>query len=220
MNLHYLELVSFLDAATSNPRSFVTGQLHPFKSMASGVELDALLKTWQHDRMVETTLRVCLLAMAKLCKKLFADYLPTGKFGNPSHSASETVKNMPKHDNFSETICGVLDQLLRAKPNVSTLAATACIMFRHNKTLVCLKNKNQSSQAELIQSSVRRVKAVRRTLKARSQAVEMAHRVRAQERIARAEQHEQRKVRQKEAYTADNTVWAVAEWRGSWPAPN
>ena len=135
MNLHDQELVSFLDAATSDPRSFMTGQLHPFKSVASGVELDALLETWQHDHMVETILRVCLPAMAKLCRKLFADYLPTGRFGNPSHAASDSVKNMPKHNKFSETIFGVLDQLLRAKPNVSTLAAEAYIMFSHNNTL-------------------------------------------------------------------------------------
>ena len=180
------------------------GQLHPFKSVASRVELDALLETWQHDHKVEAILQVCLPAMAKLCKSLFADYLPTSKFGNSSHSASETVNNMPKHNKFSETISGVQDQLLRAKPNVSTLAAEAYIMFSHNKTLAWLENKDQSSQAEPIQSSVRGIKAVRKAFKERSQAIETAHHhVRAQEWVAKADEHKQRCSRRKEAYTAD-----------------
>ena len=46
----------------------------------------------------------------------------------------EKTKSVPTHNEFSESVFGHIDKLLREKPNISTISEEAYIMFIHNKT--------------------------------------------------------------------------------------
>jgi hypothetical protein len=86
---------------------------------------DSLIADDVFDDKVEMFLEVLLPAMAQLCQKLYKDHLPGG-----AHTTlpTETVKKLtgtPKTSCFAESIFGQLDQLVRIKPNLRTLAAEA-----------------------------------------------------------------------------------------------
>ncbi|WAR24567.1 hypothetical protein MAR_038236 [Mya arenaria] len=56
--------------------------------------------------------------ISSISKKLFEDHIPVGKL-----------------DNLSDELKDKLDNMLRTKHNMTTLAAESCIMFLNNKTL-------------------------------------------------------------------------------------
>ena len=65
MNGMYLKLVAFLDEATRDIQTFMQGELYPFDNAGRGIELDELLKPWEHDHLVEGMLGVVFPAMKK-----------------------------------------------------------------------------------------------------------------------------------------------------------
>jgi len=50
----------------------------------------------------------------------------------------EKVINAPNSLSYAECVYGQLDDLLRTKPNMTTLAAEASFMFLNNKTIDCV----------------------------------------------------------------------------------
>ena len=79
----------------------------------------------------------------------------------------EKVRAAPKMSCFAESVFGQLDQLLRTKPNSSTLAAEACIMFLNNKTLAWLEHKPQEERQAPIKEATKSVKIIKQTYKTR-----------------------------------------------------
>ena len=69
--------------------------------------------------------------MIKLCKKLFANHLTDGKFGNVEQDSGlySKTKSVPKHNKFAESIFAYMDCLVKARPNISLLTCEALIMF-------------------------------------------------------------------------------------------
>ena len=179
------------------------GRLHPFDYVARGVELDELLKPWDHDHLVDVLLRVMFPALKKLCQKIFTDHLPGGRYADIDPSTAETLQRVPKHNKFSESIFGFLDVLLHSKPNVITIATEAYIMFSQNKTMRWLEAKDQQAQDKLIQESMHDAKAVRAQFQKRHKAIETAHRERMQNALAKAEELSKKRLQQKESYTTE-----------------
>jgi hypothetical protein len=91
-------------------------------------------------------LEVLMPAMAQLCQKLYKDHLP-----GVAHTAlpTETLKKLagtPKTSCIAESIFWQLDQHVRIKPYLSTLAAEARIMFVNNETLKVLESKDEKEK--------------------------------------------------------------------------
>ena len=61
--------------------------------------------------------------------------MPDGKLCNLPEETILSLKGVPKTSCFAESVFGQIDQLLRAKPNIKTLAVESCILFSNNKTL-------------------------------------------------------------------------------------
>ena len=57
---------------------------------------------------------------------------------------------MPKTNTVSERDFAKLDRLLREKPNASTLALEAMVLFSNNKTSKWLQSKTKAEVAELM----------------------------------------------------------------------
>ena len=149
MNDKYLQLVTFLDDSSKNVQNFMTGQLFTFGEdtyIEKGPIFDALMRQDKFDNIVEMFLQILLSSLCSLSKKLFVDHLPGGKLSELSDEMKEKVRADPKTSCFAESVFGRLDQLLRTKPNSSTLAAEACIMFLNNKTLAWLEHKPQEKR--------------------------------------------------------------------------
>jgi hypothetical protein len=100
-------------------------------------------------------------------KTLFSDFLQGGYgpiFLNPN--VKKTI-SVPKNNKFSETVFGHVDRILREKPNISTIAQEAYIMFYHNKTLRWLDSKDNSEKAELLAAARKDFKRTRLQFKQR-----------------------------------------------------
>ena len=66
--------------------------------------------------------------------------MPNGKYEHFIHYLSKITPSVDKHNSFSERLFGYLDQILKTKPNISTLAAEAYAMFLMNKTAPWIQN--------------------------------------------------------------------------------
>ena len=102
---------------------------------------EELLKPCADDDTGEIILKVVLPAIAKVCQHLFSDLLQGGKHANIDEAGRNALAGTPKHNKFSESVFGFMDQLVRSKPNISTLSAEAYVMFANNKTNAWLEEK-------------------------------------------------------------------------------
>ncbi|XP_053405011.1 uncharacterized protein LOC128558821 [Mercenaria mercenaria] len=102
MNKHYLELCTCLSDA--NIEHFMNGSLNIFGDVTM-VKRDSILvsliEPWEHDPLVEVHLQIILPALADLCKKLFSDHLPGGKWQNVTEQTRVKSTSTQKHNKFS-----------------------------------------------------------------------------------------------------------------------
>lgn len=94
--------------------------------------LDCLLKTREYDGTVQTLIQVILGAICQLNKRLYKDHLSKGRH---TKLDKNKFRGVPKTSCFAESIFGQLDQLMRTKPNISTLTSESSIMFLNNRTM-------------------------------------------------------------------------------------
>ena len=109
-------------------------------------EFDYLLIDRDYDPIVQSYLEVLLPALCQLSQKLFKDHLPGGKLCNLQEETVSSLKGVPKTSCFAESVFGQMDQLLRTKPNITTLAAESCILFSNNKTLDWLESTPENER--------------------------------------------------------------------------
>ena len=205
MNEKYLELLTFIDDASRNVRNFMAGELFLFGQdyIEKGPILDALIGTDSFDNSVEIFLQVILPALSKLSKHLFKEHLPGGVLTSISNEMKDTVRNAPKTSCFTESVFGQLDHLLKTKPNISTLAAEASIMFLNNKTLAWLENKESTDRENLIKTASKSVKRIREKDKSRLYEIQESRRIAMNEKIRKREELKQAKIERQEQYTKD-----------------
>jgi len=164
---------------------------------------NSLVTSDQYDNIVEVFLQVLLPTLCTVSRKLFVDHLPGGKFHEISPEMKEKVKHAPKTSCYAESVFGQLDHLLRTKPNMSTLAAEASIMFLNNRTMDWLNSQNEEEKQELIKKASKSVKRIRQNYKRRLSEIEERRRVAVQEQIRIKEAARLEKLRLQEEYTKD-----------------
>lgn len=79
------------------------------------------------------------------------------------------MKCVPKSSVFAESVFGRLDQMLKQKPNTTTLAAEAYIMFSQNKTMNWLEKKGEGEREKLLKEARKESNAIRERFKVEMQ---------------------------------------------------
>ena len=172
---------------------------------------ECLTDTSDNDDNVETILGVLLPAMAKLVAKEFKDFLPGGKYAD--QRATPKTDSVEKHNVFPERMFGFLDHILKYKPNISTLAAEAYVMFVTNKTSQWLEDKDKQTTEDLVRTARCSGLLLRKKFQERSEAIR-AERKRKQEEEMRLHQEKRnRKVRRLEKITEEITKYGL--WKNS-----
>ena len=169
MNVHYLELVTFLKDVTDNLNSFITGESRPFPYVLikNDVLYRALIKDSDVDADCMPILGTILPAMAKITQHLYANHLPGGRYdvANVTAEMHKETQGSAKHK-FCETIFANFDQLLRTRPHISMIVAEASIMFTYyNKTLQWLDAKSEQEERQIFKASRGEVETVKEELK-------------------------------------------------------
>ena len=210
---HYKEVIDFLVMANTRIENFMVGDLHLSFCTVAVIEKDVmfnkLIQPWIHDDEVQVILQVMLPAMARLLQKMFSDHLDGGMWADVSPELRERVKGLPKHKNFSESIFGHLDRLMREKPNITTLASEAYIMFSHNKTAAWLDAKSPLEKAVIFKQARCSVKHVWKQFKSRQQEIQAARRAAVLRKLSQAEEAHQRQLEKKEKLTLDIMYWGL-----------
>ena len=207
----YREIIDYITTASQSIQAFITGQLQLSFCNAARLQSDRIFQKlvlpWEHDDKTEVILLVILPAMTRLLQRMFHDHLEGGKWTDVSDEMRERTKGLPKHM-FSESIFGHLDRLMREKPNMSTIATEACLMFSHNHTLEWLQMKPHEV-ARLLSEASKAVRKTRKCFKERQQSIQKARRAAVAEIMRKQEELTLKRLRKKEQQTADIVYWGL-----------
>ena len=165
----YREIIDFITTASLSIQEFITGQLRLSFCNAARLETDRIFQKlvlpWEHEDKTEVVLLVILPAMTRLLQRMFHYHLEGGKWTDVSDERREGTKVLPKHNKFSESIVGHMNHLMREKPNMSTIAKEACLMFSHNQMLEWLQTKPDGEVAKHLSEASKAVRKTRKCFK-------------------------------------------------------
>jgi len=98
---------------------------------------------------------------------MYADHLPGGKWYADTTDMRMKAMSVQKHNKFSESVFGYLDNLLRKNPNISILTSEAYIVFTANKTEDWIESKSDEEKRTLINEAMKESHLVRENFKKR-----------------------------------------------------
>ena len=105
------------------------------------------------DSYVDLTsqmLHVIFVAWSTYLKRALADQLPGGKDASYTLEEESNLKSVQKHNKFSESIFGILDNLMTWRPNASILANEAFVIFTSNNTADWLDSKGEEERMKIV----------------------------------------------------------------------
>lgn len=99
-------------------------------------------------------------------------HLPGGQFWNPTEELKQQTRSVMKHNKLPEFTFGQLDQLLRTRPNATTLTNESFLMYSFNKTREWLCGLDQEEKDRLLSESRKEGTKIRCLFKERIEIIE------------------------------------------------
>lgn len=204
MNAKYEELINTMEEASQDIHRFLRGELF-FGDVQRDCIYAKLVQPSVVDAICEVILAVLLPAVVVTCKKLFADHLPDGPHARiaGSEHMRTILKCVPKSNVFAESVFGRLDQIMRQKPSITTIASEAYIMFANNKTLEWLNSKTAKEQTLLLQDARKEGRKALSKFTERKAEIFEKRRQMLEDNIRKKAEAKQNKQRQIEEYTRE-----------------
>lgn len=207
----YREVVNYLEKLDTH--NFMKGNaVMSFvdqNKLWSSVYMKNLVTEYPYDDKVEVVLQIMLPALYSVTKRLFKDHLEGEIWANPAEEILDKTVATPNHNKFSETVFGVLDRILREKPNISLIAAESYILFCHNKTLRWLESKTDKEKRELLSNARNNVKKMRKKFVERKNEIEEQRRARLNAARQKSEAIQKQRMKRKEVMTNDILIWGL-----------
>ena len=140
-------MVNHFEKWSHNASALLTGEpcLFPYIPLKIDSIFDSLLLPDENNSTVQEILQALFAAFSTLFRRMVADHLG----GTYECITDDEIASVPKTNVVSERDFAQLDRLLRQKPNASTLALEAMILFTNNKTASWLKSKTETEIADL-----------------------------------------------------------------------
>jgi len=199
MNEKYLALVKFLQNASANVEQFMTGNLVLFEEhVQKDCIYESVIERRDYDGVCQVFVQVILGTLAQISQKLYKEHLPGGELASVDPAL---IKGNPKTSAFAESVFGQLDQLLRSKPNITTLAAESYIMFLNNRTMDWLNAKEETEKNELIGRASKQIQNYRVNYKARLHEIKRKKQEKIQEKVRQKEKQERERLKKQTEYT-------------------
>ena len=151
MNNSYQNMVNHFEEWSEDASSLLTGEARLFPDIPLKIDniFDSLLVPDENNTTVLEILQALFTAFATLFRRMVADHL-----GDTYKDVTDDeIASVPKTNVVSERDFAQLDRLLRQKPNASTLALEAMILFANNKTASWLKSKTETEIADLLRTA-------------------------------------------------------------------
>ena len=87
----------------------------------------------EYDDLTKQILEIMFGSFAIITKRMLHDHLSGGKFSQPSAEQIEEVESCPTTNVFPESNFGILDRLMREKPNANEITYESVIMCKSNR---------------------------------------------------------------------------------------
>jgi len=177
MNTYFDVLITKLDTWAQDASHMLQGDAESYADypITKDEIWDHLIASTDHDATTQELLEILCGAFSALLSRLVQDHLPGGVYCNPS---TNETKSVSKTNVVSTRDFGMLDRLLREKPNATMLSLEAMVMFPSNKTMKWLNSKSPEEAQYLLQSARKMAPEFKRLFKQRKQAI-LEERIRA-----------------------------------------
>jgi hypothetical protein len=158
MNPVFHVLLGFLKRNAVDASGLLSGDDVPFAA-EEGIVKDEVHKRLftsdSYDDTTTTALQLICSAWASYLSKAVRGHLEGGEhYGlDTDEEVREKLSSVQKHNKFCERIFGITDYLMRYRPNATTMANEAFIMFSQNKTAEWLENKTSDERECLIKKA-------------------------------------------------------------------
>ena len=153
MDYTYNRLVQLLEICIEDPKLLLQNNVSLSDEPTLPVKPEnELLFTCskEYDTITELALKRFCICLLDKSKNLFKDFLPGGRYHDPSDTLVQNSQSCPPNNISVERVFGHLDQKLRFCPNITTPAIEGSVMFSVNKTQNWLKEKSDSDKSQLI----------------------------------------------------------------------
>ena len=156
MNGYYQTLVSSMHEWSQDASILLHGEavLFPdFPPVQDPIWHSLITPSSSSDAITLEILQIMCHTFSNLLTRLLSDHLSGGKYDHSTPALQNETRSVPKTNTVSERDFAKLDRLLREKPNASTLALEAMVLFSNNKTAKWLQSKTKAEVAELMQKA-------------------------------------------------------------------
>ena len=164
MNIHYQELLQFLQNLASVPRLILDSEDSEPRLYSPDSKLNHRLHTpyiavrnelYDQAFNVACSNQSLLLKMTSLvghamATKLKCDHLPGGKYFSPEAKTKSILSSLRPHNDMAESVFGSNDWLSYALPNMVQATRSVLIEFSYNKTMEWLKDQSKDQRELLI----------------------------------------------------------------------
>ncbi|CAC5388507.1 unnamed protein product [Mytilus coruscus] len=164
MNFYYEMLLDFFNANSKDATSFINCETFPFgEHLINKDKYFDCLKVSNNlvDTLAVQVAQTLFLSFYKLLKVAMQQQLPGGLFYEPSPElTSETLSVLP-HNKIPERAFGMLDFMVKYRPNASILTNEAFITFSFNQTNEWLDSLSEKERNELLQDARKKGRELR-----------------------------------------------------------
>lgn len=182
MNLHYLELKTYLNEVEHYPEVVLDANYKVFQSEVRLYGESKVINHRLHPRSpaiykklfepseIDCAVVYPLLAAGalKMREKLCTyakDHLPGGRYWSPEGELRKVLTELKPSNDFCESILGLNDYLSTAIPNLHQMARSNLIQLKKNKTMEWLHHLPEGEQEQVIDLAVKRRKDVQKDCK-------------------------------------------------------
>lgn len=158
-NETFKTLTDFLKEASNDVGlccKIIRGEVTPFNTTINEddrVTVHLASEDTEVDEILLPLLQSLFKAIQELLERMVEDHLPGGQFWNPTEELKQQTRSVMKHNKLPEFTFGQLDQLLRTRPNATTLTNESFLMYSFNKTREWLCGLNQEQKDRLLSES-------------------------------------------------------------------
>lgn len=149
----YSEMKNKFDSWNNDASEFANGK----SKLDSAGDVDvnevwnALTETSEGDSMTKELLQLLFGTFSITTQRMLIDHLPGGKFYSSDDKQNEEISSVPTTNVAPERDFAILDRLLHEKPNATSIALEAMILFSHNKTASWLDKQSSKNKEQLFQ---------------------------------------------------------------------
>jgi hypothetical protein len=161
MNAHYETLLNFLDSNSKDANSFINCETFPFdQTLVHKDKFYECLKMQNEiiDSIAVQVAQTLFIAFHKLLKVAMKDQLPGGLYYVPNPDLVEDTLSVIPHNKLPERAFGMLDFMVRHRPNATILTNEAFVTFSFNKTSDWLDSLPRAERDKILNDARKRSK--------------------------------------------------------------